>query len=90
MGSKMNNREHGDKTPRVKIYLNGQVSQVDMFFLDALSLKHFGEKYEDCSEKKEVRKIVRDMMAGTVVNTQAIHQKILLSFLPEEVRNKID
>lgn len=86
----MKNKAPANKTPRVKIYLNGQVSQVDMFFLDALSLKHFGEKYEDCSEKKEVRKIVRDMMAGTAINTQAIHQKILLSFLPDEVRNKIE
>lgn len=80
----------GDKTPRVKIYINGQVSQVDMFFLDALSLKYFGEEYNDCSHKKEVRKIVRDLMKDTPVHTQIIHQKILLSFLPEEIRNKLE
>lgn len=83
------NKELISKTPRVKIYLNGQVSQVDMFFLDALSLKYFGEKYEDCSKKKEVRKIVRDLMKDTPIHTQTIHQKILLFFLPDGVKEKI-
>ena len=79
-----------NKSPRIKIYLKGQVTQVDKFFLDALALTRFGVKYEDETVKKEVRKLIRQLMKDEPVHTQTIHQKILASFLPQSIQKQLD
>lgn len=78
------------KSPRIKIYLNGHGTQVDRFFLDVLALTHFGQKYEDDIVKKEVRKLIRQLMKDEPVHTQTIHQKILASFLPLSIQKQLE
>lgn len=77
-------------SPRIKIYLNGQVTQVDKYFLDTLALTHFGQKYEDAIVKKEVRKLIRQLMKDVPIHTQTIHQKILASFLPLSIQKQLE
>lgn len=77
------------RTPRIKIYLKGQVTQVDKYFLDVLALAQFGVKYEEDAVKKEVRKMIRELMVNESVHTQTIHQKILTHFLPDSIKEKL-
>lgn len=69
---------------------NNQITQVDKFFLDALALSHFGEKYEDKEIKKKTRKIVRDLMKDKSVSVQVVQQKILASFLPQSIQKQLE
>lgn len=78
-----------NKIPRVKFYLNGQSTQIDRFYLDALALTHHGQKYEDKDIRKQVNKIVREIMKDSPVKTQIIHQKILASFLPPAIQKQL-
>ncbi|TDA65783.1 hypothetical protein E0765_04695 [Sulfuricurvum sp. IAE1] len=79
-----------NKTPRVKFSIKGKVTQIDKYYLDALALAHFGQKYEDKAIKKQVNKIVRDLMKDEIVSVQAIQQKILASFLPQSIQNQLN
>lgn len=79
-----------NKIPRVKLWINNQSTQIDRFYLDALALTHFGQKYEDKAIRKQVNKIVREIMKDSPVQTQIIHQKILTSFLPPAIQKQLE
>lgn len=79
-----------NKTPRVKFSIKGKGTQIDKYYLDALSLAHFGQKYEDKTIKKQVNKIVHDLMKDEIVSVQTIHQKILASFLPLSIQKQLE
>lgn len=78
------------KSPRIKFSLKGQTSQADKFFLDALALAHFGEKFEREETKKKTLKLVRTLMKDEpVISVNAIHQNILASFLPQSIQDRL-
>lgn len=78
------------KSNRIKFSLKGQTSQADKFFLDALALAHFGEKYEKNEIKKKTLKLVRTLMKDEpVISVNVIHQNILASFLPQSIQDRL-
>lgn len=78
------------KMPRIKFSIKGKGTQIDKYYLDALALVHFGQKYEDKSIKKQVNKLVRDLMKNEPISVQIIQQKILSSFLPQSIQNQLN
>lgn len=79
----------GNRIPRIKLWINSQSTQIDRFYLDALALTHFGQKYEDKAIRKQINRLVREIMKDSPVQTQIIHQKILASFLPPAIQKQL-
>jgi len=62
---------------------------IDKLFLDVLALKHFKQPYEEKEVKKEINKMLREMIGKEYPHPQRVHQKILLDMAPKWLSKEI-
>lgn len=72
---------------KVNIRIGNNSVPISMIFLDVLSAVKIGVKYGP-NTKKPIAALIREMMDGEEkINTQVVHQKILLCVLPKTKRD---
>ena len=77
--------------PKVGIRITGKTVFIDQYFLAALALAHFGQKFEDEVIKKQVRKLIRDLMKNEPdLHPQMFYRKILSTFLSPSIQKQLE
>jgi hypothetical protein len=78
-----------NKIKKKNIKIKNKSIPIDLFLLEALSLKHFNTPYGN--SQKEVNNLVRELSNTEEENfhPQNIERYIVCSFLPKEVRQRL-
>lgn len=68
---------------KIHIRIGNNSIPINRLFLDALSVMKYGVKYGP-KTKRQTNELIRGLMADEVrINTQTVHQAILLEVLPK-------
>jgi hypothetical protein len=79
------------KIKKVSILFNGKTRYVDIYFLNAFAITQFGELYESKGVKKEVNRLLRDLMKDEVdPHPQILYRKILFTTLPINTQKQLE
>jgi len=69
------------------IKIKGQSIPIDLYFLDALSLKHFDSRYD--AAKTQTNKLVREISKDVILHPQNIERCILNDFLSKKTQKEL-